>query len=121
MDFQGQKQAEQLIYQLLVAFAAAGFLAGYATGSFDVMVYVNAAGLALTMLAVVPDWPWFNRNPLSWLPPLNPDDGAAAAGGTAAGGSSGSSAGGAAVVAAGGGGRSGGGARAASGGGSAKR
>jgi signal peptidase complex subunit 1 len=78
MDFQGQKQAEQLIYRLLVVFAVAGFVAGYVLSSFDLMVYINAAGLGLTVLLVVPNWPFFNRNPLNWLPPLNPEDSAAA-------------------------------------------
>jgi signal peptidase complex subunit 1 len=102
MDFEGQKQAELLIYRLLILFAAAGFVGGYATGRFDVMVYVNAAGLAITLLAVVPDWPWFNRHPLKWLPALNPEgaDGAAAA---SPGGSSSSAGAVAAAVAAAGG------------------
>ncbi len=95
MDFQGQKQAEQLIYRVLTLFALAGFLAGYALGSFALMVYINAAGLALTLLLVVPDWPLFNRHPLNWLPPLNPDEGG---GGAASSGSGG------AVAPAGGGG-----------------
>lgn len=24
--------------------------------------------MAATALAVIPDWPWFNRDPLTWLP-----------------------------------------------------
>lgn len=72
MDFEGQKQAEALLVRLLVAFAAIGFIAGYATGNFALMAYINAAGLVITLLAVVPDWPFFRRNPLNWLPPLNP-------------------------------------------------
>ncbi|GBF93787.1 signal peptidase complex subunit 1-like [Raphidocelis subcapitata] len=94
MDYEGQKQSEALITRLLVLFAAIGFLGGYAVGSFSLMVAVNAAGLAITLLLVVPDWPWFNRNPLSWLPPLYPADGEGAA----------ASGGGGAVVVSGGGG-----------------
>ena len=26
------------------------------------------AGVALTGLATIPNWPWLNRNPLTWLP-----------------------------------------------------
>jgi signal peptidase complex subunit 1 len=99
MDFEGQKLAESLIYRLLVLFGAVGFVVGYAAGSFRLMVLINAAGLALTLLVVVPNWPIFNRHPLSWLPPLNPEDAAAAGGGGAAaapvGGGGGSSSGGA--------------------------
>lgn len=72
MDFQGQKLAEQLLVRLLIAFAAVGFLAGYAMGDFALMSYINAAGLLLTTVLVVPDWPMFNKQPLNWLPPLNP-------------------------------------------------
>ncbi|KAI8465672.1 MAG: microsomal signal peptidase 12 kDa subunit-domain-containing protein [Monoraphidium minutum] len=88
MDFEGQKLAETLLYRLLVLFGAIGFLVGYAVGSFRLMVLINAGGLALTLLAVVPNWPWFNRNPLSWLPPLNPDDAVASSGSGGAGSSS---------------------------------
>jgi signal peptidase complex subunit 1 len=92
MDFEGQKQAELLLYRLLVLFGALGFLGGYAVGSFRLMVLVNAAGLALTLLVVVPNWPWYNQNPLNWLPPLNPDDKSKSSSGGAAadGGGSGS-------------------------------
>jgi signal peptidase complex subunit 1 len=72
MDFEGQKLAEQWLIKLLIIFAAVGFLGGYLTANFAVMAYINAAGLAITCLLVVPDWPFFRRNPLNWLPPLNP-------------------------------------------------
>ena len=29
---------------------------------------VYSAGVAATALAIIPDWPWFNRSPLTWLP-----------------------------------------------------
>lgn len=72
MDFQGQKAAEQWISRVLVCFAAIGFIAGYLLSNFSLMVYINLAGLAVTLLLVVPDWPFFNQHPLQWLPPLNP-------------------------------------------------
>ena len=49
MDFEGQKQAELLMYRMLMLFSVGGFLAGYAVGSFKLMVYINAAGVALTL------------------------------------------------------------------------
>lgn len=72
MDFEGQRLAEALLIRLLVGFAAAGFLAGYALGSFPLMAYITAAGLVVTSAVVVPDWPFYRRQPHSWLPPLNP-------------------------------------------------
>ena len=29
---------------------------------------IYGAGVALTGLATIPNWPWLNRNPLTWLP-----------------------------------------------------
>lgn len=79
MDFEGQKLAETTLVRLLVIFGALGFLIGYLTSSFQLMVFINAAGLAVTLLLVVPDWPIFNKNTLQWLPALNPQGGETAA------------------------------------------
>lgn len=72
MDFVGQRLAEKLLLYLTVLFAAVGFVVGYAQGSFRTMVWINAAGLALTSLLVLPNWPFYNRHPLKWLPALQP-------------------------------------------------
>lgn len=72
MDFIGQKNAEQLLTAIVLLFAACGFLAGYALQDFSLMVKINGAGLALALLAVLPDWPVYNRNPWTWLDPLQP-------------------------------------------------
>jgi signal peptidase complex subunit 1 len=80
MDFQGQKYAEYLLVRIILAFAAAGFLVGYVLGSFQLMAIINAVGLVVTLLLVVPDWPLFNRHPLEWLQPLKGD--AATSGGS---------------------------------------
>lgn len=29
---------------------------------------IYGSGVAATALALIPDWPWFNRDPLAWLP-----------------------------------------------------
>lgn len=67
--------------RLLIAFAVVGFLVGYATGNFSLLVYINAVGLAVTLALVVPDWPFFRRHPLNWLPPLRPGSPPAASAG----------------------------------------
>lgn len=74
MDFKGQALAELQIIRILVAFAAIGFLAGYVMRDFRLCVYINAVGLVLTLLLVVPDWPMYNRQALDWLPPLEATD-----------------------------------------------
>lgn len=73
MDFQGQKLAENLLVKITIVFAVIGFIAGYAISDFSLMVKINGVGLALTLLAVLPPWPWYSKNPLPWLPALNPD------------------------------------------------
>lgn len=36
-------------------------------GDFSITVYGWAVGLGLSMLLCIPDWPFFNRNPVEWL------------------------------------------------------
>jgi signal peptidase complex subunit 1 len=78
MDFEGQRRAEQHLLRALLLFGLVGFVAGYVTGSFRLMVHVCAAGLVFSLLMVVPDWGWYNRHPVPWLPPSS-SAGAAAA------------------------------------------
>lgn len=72
MDLVGQKLAEKLMIWIIVLCAGVGFLAGYILSDFKLMALINAVGLTVTLLVVVPDWPFFNKNPLQWLAPLNP-------------------------------------------------
>ncbi|XP_019052338.1 PREDICTED: probable signal peptidase complex subunit 1 [Nelumbo nucifera] len=70
MDWQGQKLSEQLMQILLVLFATVAFVTGYLMGSFQIMLFIYAAGVILTTLITVPNWPFFNRHPLQWLDPI---------------------------------------------------
>ncbi|PON82838.1 Microsomal signal peptidase 12kDa subunit [Trema orientale] len=54
---------------LLLASAVVGFGAGYVLGSFQMMILIYAGGVVLTTLVTIPNWPFFNRNPLKWLDP----------------------------------------------------
>ena len=69
MDWQGQKLAEQLMQILLVGFAVVAFTAGYALGSFQMMLLIYASGVVITTLITVPNWPFYNRHTLKWLDP----------------------------------------------------
>lgn len=71
MDFEGQKLSEQLLMVILVLAAAISFIVGYALKDFQLMVYINGVGLALALIAILPDWPFYNKHPWKWLPPLN--------------------------------------------------
>ncbi len=72
IDFAGQHLADTLITWLIIASSAAAFVAGYAAQSFQLMVQISGAGLALTALLVLPPWPFYRSHPLSWLPALSP-------------------------------------------------
>ncbi|XP_022891309.1 probable signal peptidase complex subunit 1 isoform X1 [Olea europaea var. sylvestris] len=67
MDWQGQKLAEHLMQLMLVSFAVVAFIVGYVLGSFQTMLLIYAAGVVLTSLIIIPNWPFFNRHPLNWL------------------------------------------------------
>jgi signal peptidase complex subunit 1 len=69
MDFEGQRRAEQHLLRALMLFGLVGFIAGYATSSFRLMLYVCGVGLLFSLLMVVPDWSWYNSHPVPWLPP----------------------------------------------------
>ncbi|KAG0581242.1 hypothetical protein KC19_4G235600 [Ceratodon purpureus] len=70
MDWEGQRLAELLMQYILLGSALVAFLMGYVSGSFSSMIYVYLAGVVVTFMATVPDWPFFNRHPFTWLEPL---------------------------------------------------
>jgi signal peptidase complex subunit 1 len=44
------------------------WLVGFVLQDLKYTVYIGLGGTALTFLAVVPPWPFFNKNPVAWLP-----------------------------------------------------
>jgi len=69
MDWEGQKLAEQLMQYFLLGAALIAFLTGYITGSYSTMLYIYLAGVVVTFLVAVPDWPFFNHHKFTWLEP----------------------------------------------------
>lgn len=47
------------------------FFIGFMAQDIALTLWVGLAGTALTFFAVVPPWPFYNKNPEEWLPPLN--------------------------------------------------
>ena len=45
------------------------FLVGFMTQDIKLTLYIGLAGTLVTFLAVVPPWPFYNKNPEPWLPP----------------------------------------------------
>jgi Microsomal signal peptidase 12 kDa subunit (SPC12) len=54
-----------------------GFIHGYLVQSFQITFYYWAASVAISLILCVPDWPFFNRNPIQFLDSLPPVDMAA--------------------------------------------
>lgn len=44
------------------------FIVGYVLQDIKLAVFIALGGTALTFLIVVPAWPFFNKNPVKWLP-----------------------------------------------------
>lgn len=44
------------------------FLAGFFTQNIYQTLYIGLGGTALTFVAVVPPWPFFNQHSQPWLP-----------------------------------------------------
>ncbi|KAK4152824.1 microsomal signal peptidase 12 kDa subunit-domain-containing protein [Chaetomidium leptoderma] len=68
IDFEGQKLVELLVNVALTLVGAIAFFVGYLLQDIKLAVYVGLAGTAAVFLLAVPPWPFFNRNPVKWLP-----------------------------------------------------
>ncbi|KAI0408539.1 microsomal signal peptidase 12 kDa subunit-domain-containing protein [Xylaria palmicola] len=68
IDFEGQKLAEVLATVLLCIVGAVSFLVGYFLQNITLALKIGLGGTALTFLATVPPWPFYNRHPVKWLP-----------------------------------------------------
>lgn len=68
IDFDGQRLAELLTTALLTTAGLVAFLVGYSTQNIALTLWILLAGAAVTFLVVVPPWPFFNKNPVAWLP-----------------------------------------------------
>ena len=47
------------------------FFVGFMAQDITLTLYIGLAGTLVTFLAVVPPWPFYNKNPEDWLPPYN--------------------------------------------------
>ncbi|GAA0177418.1 hypothetical protein LIER_29692 [Lithospermum erythrorhizon] len=50
-------------------FCGGGICYRVCIGSFQTMMFIYAGGVIFTSLLTVPNWPFFNRHPLTWLEP----------------------------------------------------
>ncbi|KAF2841677.1 microsomal signal peptidase 12kDa subunit [Patellaria atrata CBS 101060] len=69
IDFEGQRLAEILATSLLIAFGTLAAAVGFLYGDIYLTLYVFVAGTIFTALAVIPPWPFYNKNPAQWQNP----------------------------------------------------
>jgi signal peptidase complex subunit 1 len=67
MDYRGQKLCEYIYTILVILFGGVAWIIGYIKNDFVITFYGWAAGLALALVLCIPDWPMYNRNPVTWL------------------------------------------------------
>ena len=63
----GQKLSENIHYFLVILFGGIAWLYGYYLNDFEKTFYGWAAGLGLSLIICIPDWPFYNRHPVEWL------------------------------------------------------
>jgi len=68
IDFEGQKTAEYLATGLLAILGGLAFIVGYILQDIKLALQLGLGGAVVTAFAVVPPWPFFNKNPVRWLP-----------------------------------------------------
>ncbi|KAJ4353699.1 uncharacterized protein N0V89_005429 [Didymosphaeria variabile] len=69
IDFEGQRWAELITNVLLGAVGIFAFFIGFMAQDITLTLWIGLAGTVVTFLAVVPPWPFYNKNPEGWLPP----------------------------------------------------
>ncbi|KAL1875917.1 hypothetical protein VTK73DRAFT_9772 [Phialemonium thermophilum] len=68
IDFEGQKLAELMVNIGLSGVGVLAFIVGYMLQDIKLSLYILLGGTAVVFAVVVPPWPYFNRNPVKWLP-----------------------------------------------------
>mmetsp|Transcript_6442 Transcript_6442/g.10543 ORF Transcript_6442/g.10543 Transcript_6442/m.10543 type:complete len:82 (+) Transcript_6442:153-398(+) len=70
MDYKGQYLSEILYFIITILFGVVAWVYGYVTKDFSNTLYGWFIGAAIATVLCVPDWPFFNRNPVQWLEDL---------------------------------------------------
>jgi signal peptidase complex subunit 1 len=71
MDFKGQKRAEKLSHKMMTYASVIAFLVGYFRQDFTLTLGLFLAGVVVTFLVTVPNWPMYNRDPITWVASKN--------------------------------------------------
>uniref|UniRef100_A0A0N5A8M6 Signal peptidase complex subunit 1 n=1 Tax=Syphacia muris TaxID=451379 RepID=A0A0N5A8M6_9BILA len=68
IDFVGQRKAERIYQVVLILFAVVGFILGYVIQQLCIAIYTLGIGLLLSVILVIPPWPYLRQNPIRWQP-----------------------------------------------------
>lgn len=68
IDFEGQRVTEWLSNFFLVATSTVALFVGYQLQDIYLTLWLGLFGALITILIVVPPWPWYNQYPEPWLP-----------------------------------------------------
>ena len=74
MDYRGQQFSEYLYYFLTIFFGAIAWIVGFVANDFQLTVWGWAVGLGLALILCIPDWPMYNKHPVTWATKSNPED-----------------------------------------------
>eukprot|EP00670_Eutreptiella_braarudii_P002305 CAMPEP_0174291952 /NCGR_PEP_ID=MMETSP0809-20121228/33788_1 /TAXON_ID=73025 ORGANISM="Eutreptiella gymnastica-like, Strain CCMP1594" /NCGR_SAMPLE_ID=MMETSP0809 /ASSEMBLY_ACC=CAM_ASM_000658 /LENGTH=102 /DNA_ID=CAMNT_0015391683 /DNA_START=20 /DNA_END=325 /DNA_ORIENTATION=+ len=67
MDFEGQRKAERLIHIIITTCGCVGLVFGWFQQEYSKCVYTIFAGIALCILLVVPNWPYYKGTSMKWV------------------------------------------------------
>lgn len=67
IDFEGQKKVDCLIFYSVYGTGLLSVLVGASTGNLNILLLTFATCLVAILLAVLPPWPQYTRNPVQWL------------------------------------------------------
>ncbi|KAG9761084.1 hypothetical protein KCU73_g2561, partial [Aureobasidium melanogenum] len=68
IDFEGQRLVEMFSTTILTTAGIIGFMVGYATQNIQYTLWILLTGAALAFVVCVPPWPFYNSDPVKWLP-----------------------------------------------------
>ncbi|KAK7682027.1 hypothetical protein QCA50_014991 [Cerrena zonata] len=68
IDFEGQKQVDNIARFALIAATVISFIIGFALQSLRVTFGTFGGAVIILSLIIIPPWPAYNRHPVKWLP-----------------------------------------------------
>jgi len=68
IDFEGQKLVERIAHYALIELAIFAFFIGFLIQSIQLTFVVFGFGGVAVLMLIIPPWPVFNQNPVTWLP-----------------------------------------------------